>query len=479
MEFFSPRFAVFFLVLVGVLPLIGSGSARRHWLTLGSCLFYAAWDWRYLGLLLAISGIDFVAAARIEAAGDRQQARVWLLFSICSNLIILGYFKYANFFLDGLRSAGWSQQAPLEIALPAGISFYTFKTLSYTLDVYRGQLKACRSWSDYALFVSFFPDLIAGPIVRASQFLPQLARVPTLSGRRWVEGLNLFLQGLTKKILIADRLGEVADPVFAHPQVFSSQAAWMAAVAYAVQVYCDFSGYSDMAIGTARILGYDLPQNFALPYASRNLTELWQRWHITLTSWLRDYCYIPLGGSRVSLGKTCQNLIVVTTLAGLWHGASLHFLVWGLLQGVALAWLFWARRRGLPALPGPLAWFLTMTFWVVAGVFFRATSLDIARTMLTRMGGQPSAWGQHIPTHWFWTCLALVGLGHAIHSMVRKAPPRWMSWLGLEAVELPLAGRYLCFVEATGSGSFLMTMWLGLLLMCCATRATPFLYFQF
>lgn len=483
MEFFSPRFFYFFLALVAIFPLL-PGAWRRLYLTLASCLFYASWDWRYLGLLLLVSGIDYFAAGRIDRSPNHAQAKAWLLFSVASNLLILGYFKYANFFLSGVRTLGLTQMTQLEILLPAGISFYTFKSLSYTIDVYRRQLNPCKSWLDYALFVSFFPDLIAGPIVRASVFLPQLERVPAMSKSRWVAGLNIFLQGLTKKILIADRLAETADPVFQNPQAFSSETAWMGLVAFALQIYCDFSGYSDMAIATAHILGYDLPKNFDLPYVIRNLTELWQRWHITLSQWVRDYCFIPLGGSRSGALRTFFNLMTVSTLVGLWHGAGLNFLVWGALNGLALYVLHLSNKPGWPSLPAPLAWLCTIAFWLLSCLLFRSRDLEMAVQLGQRLVGIPTTAGQHIFPHWFLVCSLLILLGHLVTILTQKPNARpWLDktldWCGLEPVDLPLAGRYLCFSQPTVLAGFLVTMWIGLLFLFCATNRNPFVYFQF
>ena len=227
--------------------------------------------------------------------------------------------------------------AAANILLPAGISFYTFKSMSYTIDVFRGSLKPCRSWLDYATFITFFPELIAGPIVRGSVFLPQMDRVigPTMD--RVASGASMFLQGLVKKLFVADRMAVVADAVFATPGIFDTATTWCGVAAYTIQIYCDFSGYSDMAIGTARMIGYDLPENFNMPYLSTNITEFWRRWHMTLSTWLRDYLYIPLGGNRHGVLMTYRNLFLTMLLGGLWHGANWTFVIWGGLHGCALA----------------------------------------------------------------------------------------------------------------------------------------------
>jgi alginate O-acetyltransferase complex protein AlgI len=226
------------------------------------------------------------------------------VLSIVVNLGVLVYFKYANFFIDTVASVLHVRTAPLDIVLPVGISFFTFKTMSYTIDVYRGRLRACRSWWRYAMFVSFFPELVAGPIVRASVLLPQMERPIRLDWHRTVSGMRIILLGVTKKMLIADRLSMYVDLVFAKPALYSPSAVLTAVISYSIQIYCDFSGYSDMAVGVARIIGFDLPANFAMPYLSRSITEFWRRWHITLSEWLRDYLYIPLGGNRRGRART-------------------------------------------------------------------------------------------------------------------------------------------------------------------------------
>ncbi len=254
MLFSSPRFFAFVAVLLLLLALPLSVRAKKLVLTASSCLFYAAWDYRYLGLLALVSVIDYVAAARIAASAQPAARRRWLTFSIASNLGILGYFKYTNFFLASLAGLLGRDAPVLEILLPAGISFYTFKSMSYTIDVYRREIEPCASYLDYAMFITFFPELIAGPIVRASVFLPQMSRNPGPTRRGVAIGLSLFLVGLVKKRLLADRLAQGADPIFAHPEWFSASTLAAGALCYSLQIYCDFSGYSDMAIGTAKLI---------------------------------------------------------------------------------------------------------------------------------------------------------------------------------------------------------------------------------
>ena len=247
-----------------------------------------------------------------------------MAISVIVNLGVLGFFKYANFFIDSLLpvwdSFGWNP-GTLAIVLPIGISFYTFQLLSYSIDVYRGQVRATRSLLDFAIYIAFFPQLVAGPIVRASEFLPQLAQMPKPTGASFYCGLMQLLRGLVKKMLIADTLATFVDPVMAGPGLFAGPTVWLALLAYAGQIYADFAGYSDIAIGSARLLGFELPENFRHPYLADSPSDFWRRWHITLSTWLRDYLYIPLGGNRGSALATARNLLVTMGLGGLWHGA--------------------------------------------------------------------------------------------------------------------------------------------------------------
>ena len=340
MIFSSVRFFIFLAITLAILGLISRRDLKKRFLAVASCFFYAAWDWRYLGLLLVISVTDYFCAIQISETNMRKRRKAWLILSLVSNLGILGWFKYFNFFIENanalLAQFGVSI-SHLNILLPAGISFYTFKTLSYTIDVYRKEIEPCRSWLDYATFITFFPELIAGPIVRGSVFLPQMGRSIGPTKERLIVGFSIFLQGFTKKVFIADRLATVADPIFANPGLYSSFSVWLGVVAYSIQIFCDFSGYSDMAIGVAKMIGYDLPENFNMPYLSASITEFWRRWHMTLSSWLKDYLYIPLGGNRKGRARTYINLMLTMLLGGLWHGASWNFVLWGGAHGLALA----------------------------------------------------------------------------------------------------------------------------------------------
>jgi alginate O-acetyltransferase complex protein AlgI len=312
--------------------------------------------------------------------------------SVCVSLSILAFFKYTNFLLDSAVSMfnlfGFDYRHPaFSIVLPLGISFYTFETISYVMDVYRGRLRAERNFLDYALFIMFFPHLIAGPIVRPKHFLRQVPHTKRFDWNRLEVGARLFLLGLIKKAVIADHMPAIVDPVFTSPADFSSGAVWIAVFCYATQIYCDFSGYSDMAVGIAHAFGFKLPENFNMPYAASNITDFWRRWHISLSTWLRDYLYIPLGGNRHGTVATYRNLIITMLLGGLWHGAGWNFILWGLYHGTLLAAHRAIDTRSSPA-EGPFkAVKIAFTFLCVCigWVLFRAESLNHVGVILHRM----------------------------------------------------------------------------------------------
>jgi alginate O-acetyltransferase complex protein AlgI len=493
MVFSSPRFFVFLAGLLVVLALIHSRTTKKRVITAASCLFYAAWDWRFLGLLLGISVIDYVAAARIAGTDIPDRRKAWLLLSVVSNLGVLAWFKYANFIIDSSNSllgrAGMHLPY-MDILLPAGISFYTFKTMSYTIDVYRRELEPSRSWLDYAMFITFFPELIAGPIVRASVFLPQMSREPGPTNDRLALGGSIFLQGLTKKVFLADRLATIADPIFASPGQWSTMNVWFGLLAYSLQIYCDFSGYSDMAVGTGKMIGYDLPENFRMPYASTNITEFWRRWHVTLSRWLRDYLYIPLGGNRHGSVATYRNLMLTMLLGGLWHGASWNFVVWGGLHGSALAghklWLDLGGRKA--RIPVPAAWALTQLFVLLTWVPFRSQSFGTTLVLLRKMVGLPHTGGHVWVPVWLGACVTLVVIGHVIglaieRSAARDLPSRIyagaLSILGACIVRNPISGSYLKPSRLAPVGAYLLTLWLCMLFALAPTTTSPFIYFQF
>lgn len=341
MLFCSQNFLLFFLAVFAIYWSLPWPRARIGLLLVSSFAFYATWN-KWLAAILCVSTIaDYLIALYMDGAAAPRRRKALLVFSVGMNLGLLGYFKYANFFLrsleDALHAAGASASLPvLSVILPIGISFYTFEAISYTVDVYRGKIHAERNLGHFMLFILFFPHLIAGPIVRAADFLPQVRRRKRWQWSRINVGLQFFLMGMIKKVVIADRLAVLVDPVFKDQALYGTGTLWLTMLAFAIQVYCDFSGYSDMAVGCAHLLGYRLCQNFNMPYLAVNLADFWRRWHMSLGSWLRDYVFIPLGGSRGTIATTARNLIIAMTLCGLWHGANWPFVVFGLLQGVML-----------------------------------------------------------------------------------------------------------------------------------------------
>lgn len=429
MLFCSQAFLLFFAIVFATYWALPWSRARIALLLVASFYFYASWN-RWLAALIGLSAtFDFAVGLGLECSRSARKRSLLLGLSLVANLGLLAYFKYANFFLGSLesmlRAFGSEASLPvLRVMLPIGISFYTFEAINYTVDVYRRRVPAERNLGHFLLFITFFPHLVAGPIVRARDFLPQLRQTKRWDWARIQLGAQYFLLGLFKKLAIADRMAAFADPVFAHPGDYSSHAVWVAALAYTLQIYCDFSGYTDMAIGCAHLLGYKLAANFNLPYLARNVSEFWRRWHISLSTWLRDYLFIPLGGSLGSRRRTYLNLLVTMTLGGLWHGASWTFVIWGTFHGLLLIGhrLFrdlCAARPSLSALLlGPLGTLarigLTFVSVCIGWVIFRATSFGLAVAMLQRMfrphgGASPPA-----PEVSFWITLLLVVVCHVV-----------------------------------------------------------------
>jgi alginate O-acetyltransferase complex protein AlgI len=340
MIFNSIPFLIFIII---VLPCfyMAKGNTRLFFVLTASYVFYGWWDWRFLGLLVFSTLIDFSLAKKLNDEANDSIRKLYLRLSILINLGILGFFKYYNFFANSfneiLHQMGLPSGKAFHIILPVGISFYTFQSLSYTIDVYYKRIKAEESLLKFASFIALFPQLVAGPIVRANTFLPQMEnnRRGAL-GRDLLLGLDLVCAGFVKKVLIADSLAPVVDKIFASPIDFSSLNLIIGVIFYSFQIYCDFSGYSDIAIGIAKMMGYQFPVNFNLPYISSTFSEFWTRWHISLSSWLRDYLYIPLGGNRNGIFNTCRNIMITMLLGGLWHGANWTFIFWGGLHGTYL-----------------------------------------------------------------------------------------------------------------------------------------------
>lgn len=398
MSFASLAYLLFLPVVFGLYHLSPGRRLQNAVLLGASCVFYGWWDWRFCGLMLGAATADYVLVLGMGTGMSRVRRRVCLGLSLTVNLGLLGFFKYFNFFADSLvilaAMVGLEVDAvTLGVVLPVGISFYTFQTLSYVIDVYRGRLEASRDLLAYLTYVCFFPQLVAGPIERATDLLPQFLRDRVFCGAAAGEGCRFLLWGLMKKMLLADNLGAIVEGTYANPAQMSAAALAMATLAFSAQIYLDFSAYSDIAVGSARLFGVRLSRNFAYPYFSQSLGEFWRRWHISLSTWFRDYVFIPLGGSRGTLGLTLRNLVVTAFLSGLWHGAAWHFAAWGLMHGLGLAVERFVGHRtiavGSPAGEGwipsaAVAWrvFRTFTLVTVGWVFFRAASLADAGHIL-------------------------------------------------------------------------------------------------
>lgn len=403
MLFNSFEFAIFLPLVFCVYWILQGHSIRLQnaILLVASYVFYGWWDYRFLSLIFASSLVDYLVGLSLDRE-DRPRSRNLLLgISLAANLGVLGAFKYYDFFISSLAASldavGIQANLPtLRVVLPVGISFYTFQTLSYTIDVYRRQLTHTRDPLAFFTFVSFFPQLVAGPIERAKNLLPQFLERRTFDGNLAKDGLRQILWGLFKKTVIADRVAVHVNAIFSGEAEFGPATHWIGAFLFAIQIYGDFSGYSDIALGTARLFGFELKRNFAYPYFSRDIAEFWRRWHISLSSWFRDYVFIPIGGSRGGNVRRLRNVLVVFTVSGLWHGANWTYVIWGLLNGLYYIPLMLlgnqktntgeiAPGRFLPPLRVARQIATTFTLTLVAWVFFRAESVAHAIGYLSRM----------------------------------------------------------------------------------------------
>ncbi len=442
--------------------------ARAHrllFLTLMSYLFYAWWDFRFVPLMILSTSADYAAGRAIALARSPSRRTTLLILLLIFNLGILAVFKYYDFFvgsLEGLgRLLGYQPEWPLlQVLLPVGISFYTFNSISYTIDVYRGKLAPARSFLEFSAFVAMFPHLVAGPIVRYADMAKQFERLRARPRPAdWVTGLWMFAIGMAKKVLLADVVARgLVDPLWSQSKMLDTGEAWLAALGYTVQIYFDFSGYSDMAVGLALLLGFRFPQNFDSPYQSASIAEFWRRWHMSLSSWLRDYLYIPLGGSRGTALRAGRNLLLTMFLGGLWRGAASTFVVWGLYHGALLAGSSYLARLGWVPRSRHLAVAATFFSVVVGWVLFRARSVSEALAVLGSMSGLRSGEGGPIySVESPWT-VALAGCALAICFC---APNTWQ----------------LRFPRTRLAAALLAT-----LLVACILRfaqPTPFVYFQF
>lgn len=402
MVFNSIAFLIFFLVFFFIYWAIGRKNLRAQNLLilLASYFFYGWWDWRFVFLLVLSTFIDYGFGLAIAEPSRNRRLYLWL--SIVNNLAILGFFKYYNFFADSFQQLSLNfglQVHPymLEIVLPVGISFYTFHGMSYVFDIYNGKVKPTRNFVDYAVFVSFFPLLVAGPIERANHLLPQVQRRRVFDYDQAMDGMRLILWGLFKKIIVADSLAVIVNDIFQNPEQQHGSTLVLGAVYFAFQIYGDFSGYTDIALGTAKLLGFELLTNFKFPYFSRDIAEFWRRWHISLSSWFRDYVYIPLGGSKGGLWPSIRNIFIIFLLSGFWHGAKWTYIIWGAYHALLYVPLFVfktnrrytdtivAENSMLPTVGECFSMFLTFTLVTVGWVFFRADSLSAALTYFSQL----------------------------------------------------------------------------------------------
>jgi len=480
MNFVSIAFFIFFGVILLSQAIVKQNKNRQLILLAASYFFYGWWDWRFCFLMLLLTVIAHISALRIERGANRK---AWLMLGIVAPLAVLFFFKYFNFFLDSFTAAfGIQSMGALGIILPVGISFYTFQSMSYTIDVYREKISACREFYKFALYVSFFPQLVAGPIVKASEFMYQLEEDRHPTKNRVSDGMVVFFWGMFKKAVLADNLSVFVDAVFATPGAYDTPTIALAVFSYALQIYFDFSGYSDMAIGCAKCLGYDLPKNFDLPYISLNVSELWKRWHISLSTWLQQYLYFSLGGNRKGKVRTYFNLMATMVLGGLWHGANWTFVIWGALHGFALCvhkgWRSWRKTQGAETIADGdqpsntrkaatrlLSILATFLFVCFCWIFFRAESIDVAFTILHRL----VVWTDGVHQVYTWTIFAaVVHLVSIVWCALRHRDEK-----GVIHAEPPALNL------GTFKGAFLFTLLVGFTFILMYTGESPFIYFQF
>lgn len=471
MLFTQIEFYFFFAAVYVSILIVRNHRAQKLVLIAASYYFYAYWDWRFAGLLFASTVINYALSAMMEGSSPPRR-KLLVTIAVFYSLGVLGLFKYFNFFIDSFRTMVGLPTDPrgtLDLILPAGISFFTFQILSYTIDVYKGNLEHRRRFSDFTFFVAYFPHIFAGPIVRAAEFLPQLDTPRVLTWARTYDGFRQFVLGLFKKVFIADRLAAFVDPGFENAAALDGPTLWLVVIAYAVQIYCDFSGYSDMAIGIARTMGYDFSRNFNHPYLAISIQDFWRRWHISLSSWLRDYLYIPLGGNRLGSFRTYLNLILTMVLGGLWHGANWTFVIWGAWHGIALALdrFITGRESDRTArctagvFPGLLrslsGWAITMLIVLIGWVFFRSPDAGTAISILIRMFTFSDGISWHHPF-----AIGILLFVAAYHMMLAAGKSAWFE-LSPYTIRTP---------------TILFTM-IWLVIAYYPREFQPFIYFQF
>ncbi|MDN5215962.1 MBOAT family O-acyltransferase [Fulvivirgaceae bacterium BMA12] len=479
MLFNSIEFAIFLPIVFLLYWFIFNKSIffQNFLLLVVSYIFYGWWDWRFLSLIIFSSLVDYFIGIKLSKTGNQRRRKLLLTASLLVNLGFLGFFKYFNFFVDSFVEAftlfGSSfEPTRLSVILPVGISFYTFQTMSYTIDVYKGKLQPTRDIIAFFAFVSFFPQLVAGPIERAKNLLPQFSEKRRFEYDKAVDGLRQILWGLFKKMIIADNCAVVVDEIFFNYAEYSGSTLLMGALFFSFQIYGDFSGYSDIAIGTARLFGFSLMQNFAFPYFSRDMAEFWRRWHISLSTWFRDYLYIPLGGSRGSMWAKIRNIFIIFIVSGFWHGANWTFIVWGGLNALYFLPLsllnknrtnldIVAKGKYLPTIREAFNMGLTFGLTVLAWVFFRAESVTHA---FAYMGGMFSDSLLSYPEIVIKNLILLLGAFTLIE------------WFGREG---QYAFANVSLLRPRPLRWFVYFFVIGLLFYFKANQPQPFVYFQF
>ena len=467
---------LFFFLFIGFLMIYM--SLRKHtlariiYVTLFSLYFYYKSSGLWFGLLVFTATSDFLIAQCISHTTSVLKRKLFVTLSLCINLGMLGYFKYFNFLGELFTMAAGGEWLKMNIFLPVGISFFTFQSISYVIDVYRGRIQPLGRWIDYVFYVSFFPQLVAGPIVRARDFIPQMYKNPTVTRSEFGEGLFLILCGLFKKTVISDYISmNFVDRIFDAPLLYTGVENLLGVYGYALQIYCDFSGYSDMAIGIALLLGFRFNINFDSPYQSATITEFWRRWHISLSTWLRDYLYISLGGNRKGKVRTYINLCLTMLLGGLWHGASWNFVIWGGFHGIALAaQKFWRNLLHKPKTAGSkgirkfFAVLVTFNFVCFCWIFFRNTTFEASVVMLKQIctAFHPEVFMQLIEG--YWKVFVLMGIGYLLHF----APDSWEDAVCRGVIRLPFVGKALMLVVL-----------IYVVIQMKSSEIQPFIYFQF
>jgi alginate O-acetyltransferase complex protein AlgI len=457
-------FFVFFAIVFIIYWMIRSNAVQKIWLLICSMVFYAAWDWRFLGLVFLVIANTYAVTSLIAASNDERRRRLILTAGIIVSLGVLGLFKYYNFFADSLSHLAHFSARIQQLVLPIGISFYTFHSLSYMIDTYRRAIVSTKNFGDVALYILFFPQLVAGPIVRATDLLPQMRVQRFFANVDFKYFLVLFLVGYFKKAVISDNLSPFVDAFYASPGKYGAADALIASFYYSVQIYCDFSGYTDMAIASAGLLGFRLKPNFDHPYLSASLTDFWRRWNMSLSFWLRDYLYIPLGGNHGGPLYQARNIFITMLLGGLWHGASWTFVLWGALHGAGLIVSHvWQNLRKTFIFPNQAQQYslagniLTFVFVCFAWILFRSPSFNIAGSVIQRFAVYVS------PTLMPWPiALGLAFALVAVHVAFYRT--------SLEALSLKLNN----YVFATAYGAAV-----AMILPLIQVTVKPFIYFQF